>query len=293
MIPSNTLTIADLLAQVRARLGSISESPGLEAHLLIADTLGIGRERLLAYPERAIEAEGVRRVWQRVERRLVGEPLPYVLGWWEFFGRRFRVAPSVLIPRPETELLVEQALAFLGSRPLALGIDVGTGSGCIAVTLVAECPGLRMVATDLSPSALQVAARNARDHAVSHRVHFVACDLAGPFVGRFDLVCANLPYIPRPRLAGLEVARREPALALDGGEDGLSLIRRLVTDLPRLLASGGKALLEIDETQGKAAASLALRAGVGHVEVRKDLAGKDRLLVITRGCLDEDKGPAS
>lgn len=280
MISPGAWTLADLLAQVRQRLEPISEAPGLEAQLLIADALGTSRERLLAHPEQRIGAENLQRVWQKVDRLLAGEPLPYVLGWWEFFGRRFRVTPSVLIPRPETELLVEQALDFLKSRRLALGLDVGTGSGCIAVTLAAECQGLRMVATDLSRSALRVAACNARHHAVQQRVYLVACDLASPLLGPFDLVCANLPYIPRTRLAELEVARREPVLALDGGEDGLGLFRRLLVDLPRLLAPGGRGLFEIDETHRGPAVSIAEQVGVGPVEVKQDLSGRDRLLVI-------------
>ncbi len=238
------------------------------------------RERLLTHPEQPVEAEAVQRLWRQVDRVAAGEALPYVLGWWEFFGRRFRVAPSVLIPRPETELLVGQALGFLGSRSPALGIDVGTGSGCIAVTLAAQCPGLRMVATDISPIALRIAGENARLHGVADRLQFVACDLAVPLSMRFDLVCANLPYVPRSRLAQLEVARREPLLALDGGDDGLLLIRRLLAALPRLLAPDGMALLEIDETQGEASVALARELGVGLVDVRQDLSGRDRLLRI-------------
>ncbi len=276
------MTIADLLAGVTERLRPVRESPGREALLLVAEALGMRREALLAHPERPVEEADVQRVRQRADRLVAGEPLPYVLGWWEFFGRRFWVTPSVLIPRPETEMLVEEALSVLAARPQAFGLDVGTGSGCIAVTLAAECPELRMVATDVSRRALGVAARNARDHGVAQRVAFVACDLAGAIGKRFDLICANLPYIPCSRLAGLDVARHEPLRALDGGADGLSLIGRLVADLPRLLAPAGTALLEIDETHGEDAARLAQGAAVGDVEVRQDLSGRDRLLVITR-----------
>jgi len=275
-------SVAELLDRTRKRLDPVSDTPGLEAELLVVSVLGTTREHVLAHPEEEVGASAVQSLERLVERRLAGEALPYILGWWEFYGRRFRLAPSVLIPRPETELLVEQAISFLKGRATASGVDVGTGCGCIAVTLAAEFPGLKMIAADISLPALQVAATNARLHGVQQRVRLVACDLTTPFGNGFDLVCANLPYIPRSRLAQLEVARREPLLALDGGEDGLLLIRGLLTGLPRLLAPGGMALLEIDETQGEAAAVLAQRLAIGEVEVRRDLAGRDRLLIIRR-----------
>lgn len=276
------LTIADLLDETRRRLQPISPSPGREAQLLVANALGVERVRVLAHPEEPVGAAVAHALRLQVDRVVAGEALPYVLGWWEFYGRRFRIGRQVLIPRPETELLVDQALSFLRGRSGALGIDVGTGSGCIAVTLAAELSALRMIATDLSVAALRVARENARLHGVDCRVSFVAGDLALPLFTRFDLVCANLPYVPSKRLQELEVARREPRLALDGGEDGLVHVRRLLTALPELLAPGGVALVEIDETQGEASAALARELGVGLVDVHQDLSGRDRLLRIRR-----------
>ncbi|MEW6567454.1 MAG: peptide chain release factor N(5)-glutamine methyltransferase [Chloroflexota bacterium] len=276
-------TIGDLLDQTRRRLAAISASPGLDAQVLLAAVLGVERERILAHPELRLEAEQVAALTEHTDRLLAGEPLPYVLGWWEFYGRRYRVGPDVLIPRPETELLVEQALAFLHSRPGATrGLDVGTGSGCIAVTLAAECPALRMIATDLSLAALSVARANAAEHGVANRVDLVACDLVSPLAARFDLVCANLPYIPRTALPGVGLARREPLLALHGGEEGLDLILRLMAALPRLLEPDGLALMEIEAGQGEAVRAVARGLLQVAVEVRQDLAGRDRLLTLRR-----------
>jgi release factor glutamine methyltransferase len=207
--------------------------------------------------------------------------LAYVLGECEFFGRPFEVTRDVLIPRPESELLVEAGLEFLRRRPDPVAADVGTGSGCLAVSLAAECETVRVVASDVSRAALRVAERNARQHAVRVRVSLVQADLLPPGRIRFDLVCANLPYIPRPRLSSLEVARREPRLALDGGSDGLKLLGRLIRQLALRLADGGRALLELDEGQAERLRPLLARRLPGwHAGLRRDLAGRERLLVL-------------
>jgi release factor glutamine methyltransferase len=281
---SPTSTVGRLLAESRRALQSVSLDPGLEAELLLADTLGRDRTWVLAHPEAGLEAEPAASFRLRLGRLLAGEPLPYVLGWWEFYGRRFHLTPDVLIPRPETELLMESALTYLVSCPdRRRAADIGSGSGCLAVSLGCEVGDLHLVATDLSREALLVAQSNARDHGVEGRIGFVQADLLGALTGPLDLVCANLPYIPTSTLLGLAVGRREPRLALDGGEDGMHLIRRLLRQLEGVLAEGAQALLEIEAGEGEAALAAAASAVPdARVQLRQDLAGHDRLLVIER-----------
>ncbi|NIS79792.1 MAG: peptide chain release factor N(5)-glutamine methyltransferase [Anaerolineales bacterium] len=219
-----------------------------------------------------------------LNRCQLGEALPYVLGWWEFYGRRFHLSPAVMIPRPETEQMVEASLEYLSGRSYPpIVIDVGTGSGCVAVTLAAEMPGLRIFASDISSAALTLARRNILEHNVSSQIELVRSDLLVPFDCEFDLICANLPYIPTGELKKIAVGRREPHLALDGGADGLKVIRRLMKLLPDRLAQGGRALLEIGVGQDEAVLDLASKAVTQvRCEVRRDLAGLQRLVVIDR-----------
>jgi release factor glutamine methyltransferase len=213
----------------------------------------------------------------------MGEPLPYVLGWWEFYGRRFRITPEVLIPRPETELIIEVACEFLSKHPQRRSVlDVGTGSGCVGVTLCAEFDNLNVISTDLSWESLQVAQLNACDHKVFHRIALVQSDLLSGIAGDFDLVCANLPYISTEVLSTLDVAEWEPRSALDGGREGISVIRRMLSVLPRFVRKGGKALFEIGADQGDLVSSAANAAcPESRIEVLLDHAGYDRLLVIS------------
>ena len=175
----------------------------------------------------------------------------HLIGHWEFYGLDFGVTPAVLIPRPETELMVERAQAWLQQHPhLRRGADVGTGSGCIAISLAKQIKDLRVLAMDRSWEALQVARRNAVFHQVTERVAFVQGDLLTAVKGPFDLVCANLPYIPRSSLESLSVAHHEPRQALDGGSDGVSWIRQLIDDAPRWLSAPALMLLEMQYDQG-------------------------------------------
>ena len=265
-------------------LEPVSDSPSLDARVLLADTLGTSPSRLLAHDDEVlpIEAEGV--FVDRLRRCAGGEPLPYVLGWWEFYGRRFSVSPSVLIPRPETELLVDLGLAELRRRDApARVIDVGTGSGCIAVSLAAAAPGLTVVATDISRRALEVARANAKAHKVRAQLRLVQASLLDGLTGGWDLVCANLPYVATERLPNLAVARREPNLALDGGLRGMDLTAHVVRSLNRGLAPGGLALLEIDEDQAEELMTVAqdsMHDAVAAIMV--DLTGRPRVLQVQR-----------
>lgn len=280
--PTPALTVAQALAQARQALAPHSDTAALDAQTLLAHITGRDRAWLLAHPEAPLTPAQRRALAQALPRLAAGEPLPYVLGRWPFYGRDFLVTPAVLIPRPETELLVEQALAWLhrhpGQRRLA---DVGTGSGCIAVTLAAEVPDAHVVAVDPDPAALAVARANAWRHAVAQRITWVQGDLLSALIGPFDLICANLPYIPTDQLAGLRVARYEPRRALDGGPDGLALIRRLLEQAPACLAPGGRLVLEIGSGQGAAAQRWAQRCFPhARVQVLPDYAGHDRLLLV-------------
>ncbi len=296
--------IGDYFISLSARLGGKSDTPNLDAQVLLAHMLGKPRAWVLAHPETTLTPKQERALEKALRQLESGVPLPYVLGKWEFFGLEFEVSPEVLIPRPETELLVERAVSWLRRRPAInrrardtksaeadLGmlrvIDVGTGSGCIAIALAANLPELRVVATDISPEAIDVAKCNAKKFCVSNRIEFLCCDLfptAETFdfqLSTFNMIVANLPYIPTETLRELRVFGREPTLALDGGADGLDIIRRLLVESPRHLAPGGLILVEIEASQGLAALALAYDAfAEAEISLHQDLAGRDRLIEI-------------
>jgi len=274
-----TVSLGNWLHAAIRLLGVSTERPMAEAQWLAAYGLERGRAWVAAHPEVILDEEQQHRLDELLQRRVAGEPLPYILGEWEFYGLRLRVSPAVLIPRPETELLIEDGLAWLAENPSRRrAADVGTGSGCIAAALAMRVHDLRLVAVDLSGAALRVARQNFAALGLLGRVNLVQGDLLSPVVGPFDLVCANLPYIPRSMLTELTVAKTEPLLALDGGEDGLCLIDALLRDAPRWMLPGGLMLLEIEQGQGDAAVALAKQLLGEQVEVKlvRDLAGLAR-----------------
>ncbi|GAB4494779.1 MAG: peptide chain release factor N(5)-glutamine methyltransferase [Anaerolineales bacterium] len=271
------------LETLTARLRPLTPTPRLDASVLLAHLLNRTRTWVLAHPETQLtpaQTAALQLALSQLER---GVPLPYVLGKWQFYGRTFNISPHVLIPRPETELLVEHALHFLARHPHATrAADVGSGSGCIAISLACELPHLRITAVDISRPALEILRQNAHTHGVSTRIHPLQGDLLTSLCANaFNLICANLPYIPTKTLQNLEIYEKEPALALDGGADGLHLIRRLIADSARLLAHGGLLLLEIEATQGDSVPRLA-HQHFPHAQVtlHPDLAGKPRLVSI-------------
>ncbi len=284
-LPHGLKTIAQWLAELRGRLENTSDTPSLDAQVLLAHVLGKNRSWVMAHPEVTLnhaQDEALREALWRLEQ---GQPLPYILGHWEFYGLDFNLTPAVLIPRPETELLVEQALAWLRAHPHHRRLaDVGTGCGCIAIALAVHIPDLQVLASDISTSALQVAEVNARKHGVAERVHLIQSDLlpppqSSPLPYPVDLILANLPYIPTPRLPSLKVSRWEPLIALDGGPDGAEKIRRLLQMLPGKLAPDGLLLMEIDSTQGEMMSHLAQATfPQARVQVLPDLAGQKRCL---------------
>ena len=265
-------------------MSGLSESAGLDAQVLLAHALGKERSWLLAHPEATISAVQAA-AWEEMLGRVeAGEALPYVLGEWEFFGLKLRVTPETLIPRPETELLVEAALEWLKAHPgRRRAADVGTGSGCIAVALAANMPDLQVTASDISAGAVQVAAENARRHKLGQRVRVVQADLLDGVEGPFDLISANLPYIPSERVKDLDVYAREPHIALDGGADGLVFIRGLMQQAQSKLAAGGLLLAEIDPELAHGMRALAQEYfAAGQLSIRADLAGGPRLVIIAK-----------
>lgn len=280
------MKIAELFTTIPPRLDS--DWPELDAQLIIAHALDKPRTWTLAHPETSLSAPQLAAVESAVARLSEGEPLPYILGHWEFFGLDLEITPDVLIPRPETEALVEKAIAWLQASPERRTIaDVGTGSGAIALTLAMHLPDAYILAADISLAALKVAKRNANKFDVAAHIDFVQCDLLPPPPGplptdlHFDLICANLPYIPTTTLHKLAVFGREPTVALDGGTDGLALIRRLLNIAPNWLAPNGMILLEIEASLGNQAISLAYDMfSEAAIRLHQDLTGRDRLLEI-------------
>jgi release factor glutamine methyltransferase len=251
----------------------------LDAHVLLGAVLAASRAALLAHPEAPLTAEQAERFAGYVARCAAAEPIAYILGRRAFYDREFFVTPDVLIPRPETELLLEQALEWVGDRRLT-AVDVGTGSGALAVTLAANRPNVQVFAVDISPAALAVARRNAERY--SAPVTFFEGDLLAPLVERgikADVIMANLPYIPSGELPDLAVTRYEPRLALDGGADGLDLIRRLLAQVPLVAHPGALMLLEIAAGQGAAAlAAVGDALTVKRADLLLDYAGLDRII---------------
>jgi release factor glutamine methyltransferase len=276
-------TIRDALAGAVKRLMGSSGSPRLDAQLILAHALNVSREWLIAHDTDPISPFDARTFDKLIMLRASGMPTAYVLGTRPFFDRVFKVTSHVLIPRPETEHLVELGIAWGKDRGAIRVIDVGTGSGIIAVTLAAHLPHARIIATDVSAAALLIARENGAD--VPNLI-YIQADLLSPFgvpIGAqrppFDMICANLPYIASGELDVLEVAKFEPLVALDGGADGLVLFRRFLARAPHVLANPGLLLMEIGADQGEAVAQLA-RTAFPHADVRvvKDYGKLDRVV---------------
>jgi len=278
-------TLDGLIAEARRGLAGASFGPSTrEAFLLLGHVLGLGEAQIIARGEQRVDPEAAGRFRALLARRLRGEPVAYLTGEREFYGRSFRVDPRVLIPRPETEHLVAAALAW----PLPPGpriLDVGTGSGCLSVTLAAELPEARVTATDLSPGALAVARGNALRHGVSERVALVASDLAMALrLDAFDLLLSNPPYVAlgdAPQLS-TEVRDFEPHLALFAPRQGLAVIEALL-DAAAGLSRGGGLIFEIGDGQADAVAALLERAPHLDLEgLHSDYAGKARVVLAKR-----------
>lgn len=264
------------------------EQPSSEAELLLCYVLGISKAELYSEPERVLRPAEIRKLQHLVRRRLHHEPMAYILECCEFYGIGFYVNQDVLIPRPETELLVEEAIEF-AHQDFPLGrqlivADIGTGSGAIAVSLAVALPQAVIYATDISASALRVARANCRRHKVDERVTLLCGNLLEPLPGPVDMVVANLPYVRSCELKTLsqEIVTFEPMTALAGGEDGLDRIRALLHQLPEKVYAGGCLLLEVGQGQAEAVRSLiSSHFPQANTSSIPDLSGIDRAIKVT------------
>ena len=264
-------TVGAALAAARARL------PASEARLLLGHVLDKPTSWLIAHEDEVLDENAMLNFASLAARRAGGEPVAYLVGRREFFGRDFSVSPAVLIPRPETELLIELAITALGPGSTARILDLGTGSGCIAVTLALELPQARVSAVDHSAAALAVARENAQRHGA--RLNLLQSDWCAALTGeRFDLIVANPPYIAAadPHLDAGDL-RHEPQAALASGGDGLDAIRRIVAEAPAFLEHGGRILLEHGYDQAPAVRNLLAAADLTDIEQHRDLAGITRV----------------
>jgi release factor glutamine methyltransferase len=256
------------------------EAPRQEARLLLAHAMGCREEDLLRDPRAAVPPSAGVAFTALLRRRAAREPMAHLTGRAGFWTLDLAVSPATLVPRPDSEAVVEAALDGFADGGRVL--DLGTGTGALLLAVLAERPGATGVGVDRAPAAAALAARNAAANGLAGRAAFLAGDWAEALAGRFDLVLSNPPYIARPDIAGLmpEVALHEPVLALDGGADGLEAYRRILAALPRLLAPGGRAVLELGAGQRRAVEGLAAGAGLAVEGARRDLGGIERALVL-------------
>ncbi len=280
--------VANMVAQGVERLaqGPHADRAKLDAETLLLYVAGANKAWLLTHGDDKLTGEQAQRYFTFLERRFHGEPIQYITGEAEFYGLAFRVTPDVLIPRPETEHLVEQAIAFAGDFQHPRIVDIGTGSGAIAIALAHHLPQARMTSIDISEKALAIAKENAARNQVAGRIRFLHGDLLAPVEReRFDLVVSNPPYIPeadRDTLS-VEVRDHEPALALFAGADGLAVYRRLIPAAQEALLSGGSLLMEIGYGQSDSICALLAESDFGKIRFVLDLQGIPRVACATSG----------
>jgi len=263
------------------------DTPGLDATLLLAEVLAVDRSRLLSHGTDPLTPGNREKYRKFIVRRASGECVAYLLGRKEFRGLDFKVSDAVLVPRPETETLVEAALAWLANHPEPVRVlDVCTGSGCVAVAIKNEAPRCDLSAGDVSPAALAVAQENAaRLLGPDEGIKFYSGDLLQTIPGSFELIVANPPYVPSAAIDNLAAeVRREPRLALDGGADGLDLIRRLIRESTKKLTAGGRLLIEAGHDQSDSLAALLADSGFTDIQKYPDLSG---LFRVTGGTLPD------
>jgi len=261
---------------------STVDNPALESYLLLSKTNAISDiSEIYAHPEKEMDSETIEQYFELLERRANNEPSAYIMGGKEFYSRRFTVNPSVLIPRPETELLAEEAIRITHTIKSPVVLDIGTGSGCIAVTIAGENPLSNIYASDISAEALRTAGYNARMHQVDKRITFVNGYLLSTFKkDAFDIIVSNPPYISESEFETLEpeVREFEPRLSLLAGSDGLSLINEIISDSPRILKDGGWCLLEIGAGQSEKVMELFHERGFSEITALRDLSNTERVV---------------
>jgi release factor glutamine methyltransferase len=281
------MTVLELLQATTAYFGKKGvEQPRLSIEHLLADTLGKKRIELYLEFDRTLSEQELEPLREKVRRRAEGEPLQHLLGHWDFFGRTFKTDRRALIPRSETELLVETILKEFATRGESGNrlVDVGTGSGILAITLALERPGLEVSAVDLSEDALALARENAERFGVLERIAFRCTDLLDQLAGPFDWIVANLPYIPTGELSTLQrEVKFDPTCALDGGKDGLTIIKRLIESVPGKIVSNGLIALELGQGQAEEVSGFMADQNYRDISIRKDYQGVERLLIARHG----------
>ena len=279
-----TWTIRRLLSWSKDYLDSKAiPSPRLEAELLLCQALKLRRLDLYLDIDRPLSADELAAYRDLIKRRAAGEPMAYILGVREFYGRDFQVNPAVLIPRPETEILVEQALRL--AAPEALVVELGVGSGCVLVSLLAERADLKGLGGDLSRAALSVAQSNASEHGVAGRLQLFQGDLLAAVPAGVQLIIMNPPYIDPTAELEPDVRNHEPHLALFADKAGMATIERLLPQAAALLAPGGHLLMEVGfDQRNKVESLLDLKRGLRVIEWHKDIAGHDRAVVLEKNC---------
>jgi release factor glutamine methyltransferase len=277
------VTIKQALSRAREILvaNNIEDAP-LESELLLRHALEMSRVKLYLELDQELSPQQDKDFWHLIKRRLRGEPIAYIAGQREFYGLDFYVAPNVLIPRPESELLVEKPLELAQGQAVSTIAEVGTGCGAIAISLALSLPQAKIYATDISAAALKVALFNCRKHRVVDRICLLKGDMLDPLPEPVDLIVANLPYVMESELSQVNTLNFEPSLALNGGSDGLEKIHQLCARISDKLRPKGGLLLEIGQGQGRAVTTL-LRSlfPSAEIEVTPDLSGIDRVVSLT------------
>lgn len=279
-------SVASAITHAARRLAEagISDSRR-EARLILALAMGADQAVVFGYPERVLDGTTRARVEQLVERRLKHEPLSRLRGMREFWSLEFVLSPETLDPRPDSETLIEAALAHLPNRDAPLRVlDLGTGTGCLLLALLSELPNATGLGVDVLPGAVEIARRNATSLGLSSRAQFELRDWRGEITGKADVILANPPYIKSDDIQSLapEVAAFEPLVALDGGMDGLDAYRALAPIFPTVLTQGGLACIELGLGQAESVARLLVESGLTINEIRKDLSGVERCLIARR-----------
>ncbi len=273
--------IETALADAVERLTPVSDSPRLDAELLLARALDVPRSYLFAHPEDELDAAAIRRFWTSIENRTAGTPLAYITGEKEFWSMNLMVTRDTLVPRPETEILVDQVLLRIPRSEAMKVLDLGTGSGAIALAIAKERPVCDITATDFSAAALAIARENARQHGLPN-IEFLLGDWLEPVAGQlFDIVATNPPYVPSAD-PDLERLKHEPLVALASGADGLDAIRRIAVDATSVIKRGGSLLIEHGDEQNAAVAEILQKAGWKDIGVTNDLAGIPRVTTAVR-----------
>lgn len=276
------VTLGGWFKKARITLKDLPEEPASSLYALMAVALNRPAHFGLSHPEYLLSGAETGRLDRLLAQLIQGEPLPYLSGHQEFYGIDILVTPQVLIPRPATETLVDAALDWLKAHPRAKTVlDIGTGSGCIAIALCQNAPNYRYFAVDISFAALQTARRNILKQALQDKIHLAQMDLASGLAGKFDCVCANLPYIPASRLPDLAVSNHEPRLALDGGASGLLLISRLFARCRERIAENGALFIEMDSSHAEGIKELSARHfPTAQVRIIEDLSNQPRIAAL-------------